>query len=61
MQGDQVQILSSSECAYPSSPALGLGLTTTIALVSDQINVATGCACCRKDPHQSKFSDVHIK
>ncbi|KAL8534735.1 hypothetical protein ACS0TY_010682 [Phlomoides rotata] len=55
MQGDQVQILSSSECAYPSSPALGLGLTAAIALMIAQIiiNVATGCVCCRKGPHQS--------
>lgn len=55
MQHDQVQILSSSECRYPTSPALGLGLTAAIALMIAQIivNIATGCVCCRKGPHQS--------
>ncbi|KAL0321665.1 UNVERIFIED_CONTAM: hypothetical protein Scaly_2462900 [Sesamum calycinum] len=53
--GDQVQFPSPSECVYPRSPALGLGLTAAVALMIAQmiINVATGCVCCRKGPHQS--------
>lgn len=55
MQANQVKILSTYECTYPESPALGLGLTSAIALMIAQIviNVATGCVCCRKGPHQS--------
>ncbi|KAK4433202.1 hypothetical protein Salat_1082400 [Sesamum alatum] len=55
IKGDQVQFPSPSECIYPRSPALGLGLTAAVALMIAQIiiNVATGCVCCRKGPHQS--------
>ncbi|KAL0317882.1 UNVERIFIED_CONTAM: hypothetical protein Sangu_2202500 [Sesamum angustifolium] len=55
IKGDQVQFPSPSECVYPRSPALGLGLTAAVALMIAQmiINVATGCVCCRKGPHQS--------
>ncbi|XP_073130976.1 protein VASCULATURE COMPLEXITY AND CONNECTIVITY [Henckelia pumila] len=44
-----------TECIYPRSPALGLGLTAAVSLMIAQIiiNVATGCICCRKGPHQS--------
>lgn len=54
-QGSQVEFTSPSECVYPRSPALGLGLTAAVALMVAQIivNVATGCICCRKGPHQS--------
>ncbi|KAL0400482.1 UNVERIFIED_CONTAM: hypothetical protein Slati_4078100 [Sesamum latifolium] len=55
IKGDQVQFPSPTECIYPRSPALGLGLTAAVALMIAQIiiNVATGCVCCRKGPHQS--------
>ncbi|KAL2226835.1 uncharacterized protein LOC105160232 [Sesamum indicum] len=55
IKGDQVQFPSPSECIYPRSPALGLGLTAAVALMIAQmiINVATGCVCCRKGPHQT--------
>nr|GLL28296.1 uncharacterized protein LOC109194085 [Ipomoea trifida]GMC93096.1 Fc receptor-like protein [Ipomoea batatas]GMC98684.1 Fc receptor-like protein [Ipomoea batatas]GMD02396.1 Fc receptor-like protein [Ipomoea batatas]GMD20470.1 Fc receptor-like protein [Ipomoea batatas] len=55
IKGSQVEFTSPSECVYPRSPALGLGLTAAVALMVAQIvvNVATGCICCRKGPHQS--------
>ncbi|KAI3457884.1 hypothetical protein Pfo_014547 [Paulownia fortunei] len=55
IKGNQVQFPSPSECIYPRSPALGLGLTAAITLMIAQIiiNVATGCTCCRQGPHQS--------
>lgn len=55
LQGSQVQVPSPSECVYPRSPALGLGLTASVALMVAQIiiNVASGCVCCRKGQHQS--------
>ncbi|KAL6581620.1 hypothetical protein OROMI_007543 [Orobanche minor] len=58
IKGDQVKFTSPDECAYPGSPALGLGLTAAVALMIAQIiiNVATGCICCRKGPHQSNSS-----
>ncbi|GER48753.1 hypothetical protein STAS_25933 [Striga asiatica] len=58
IKGDEVKFTSPSECVYPGSPALGLGLTAAVALMIAQIiiNVATGCICCRKGPHQSSSS-----
>ncbi|KAL2556433.1 hypothetical protein Fot_01256 [Forsythia ovata] len=55
IKGSQVQFPSPTECVYPRSPALGLGLTAAVALMIAQIviNIATGCICCRKGPHQS--------
>lgn len=55
LQGSQVRVPSPSECIYPRSPAMGLGLTASVALMVAQIivNVASGCVCCRKGPHQS--------
>ncbi|XP_057507389.1 protein VASCULATURE COMPLEXITY AND CONNECTIVITY-like isoform X1 [Actinidia eriantha] len=55
IKGSQVQLTSPSTCTYPSSPALGLGLTAAAALLVAQIiiNVTTGCICCRRGPHQS--------
>lgn len=55
VQGNQVQFPAPSECIYPRSPALVLGLTAAVALMIAQIiiNVATGCICCRRGPHQS--------
>ncbi|KAK9192801.1 hypothetical protein WN944_003494 [Citrus x changshan-huyou] len=53
--GSQVQITSPTQCSYPRSPALGLGLTAALSLLVAQvtINVATGCICCRRGPHPS--------
>ncbi|KAH6755000.1 transmembrane protein [Perilla frutescens var. hirtella] len=58
IKGSQVQFPSSTECVYPRSPALVLGLTAAVALMIAQIiiNVATGCICCRKGSHQSSSS-----
>ncbi|CAH9070147.1 unnamed protein product [Cuscuta europaea] len=55
IKGYQVEFIPPSECVYPRSPALGLGLTAAAALMIAQIivNVASGCICCRKGPHQS--------
>ncbi|XP_071734249.1 protein VASCULATURE COMPLEXITY AND CONNECTIVITY [Rutidosis leptorrhynchoides] len=56
IKGSQVKFSSPSECVYPRSPALALGLTAAIFLMISQviINVATGCICCsRRGPHQS--------
>ncbi|KAL9426868.1 hypothetical protein AB3S75_033617 [Citrus x aurantiifolia] len=55
IKGSQVQITSPTQCSYPRSPALGLGLTAALSLLIAQvtINVATGCVCCRRGPHPS--------
>lgn len=55
LQGSQVQVPTPTECVYPRSPALGLGLTASVALMVAQIiiNVASGCVCCQKGQHQS--------
>ncbi|XP_024961774.1 uncharacterized protein LOC112502165 [Cynara cardunculus var. scolymus] len=56
IKGSQVTFSSPSECVYPRSPALALGLTAAVSLMIAQviINVATGCICCtRAGPHQS--------
>ncbi|XP_052186473.1 protein MODIFYING WALL LIGNIN-1-like [Diospyros lotus] len=54
IKGSQVQFTGPT-CVYPSSPALGLGLTAAVALMVAQIiiNVTTGCMCCKKGAHQS--------
>lgn len=50
-----VSLSTPDTCSYPKSPALALGLTSALALVSAQIiiNTAAGCICCKKDPHPS--------
>ncbi|XP_019199708.1 PREDICTED: uncharacterized protein LOC109193297 [Ipomoea nil] len=55
IKDSQVQYTSTSECVYPRSPALGLGLTAAVALLVAQIiiNAETGCICRRKNQHQS--------
>lgn len=55
IKGSQVQFPSPDVCVYPRSPALVLGLTAAVALMNAQIiiNVATGCICCRRGPHQA--------
>lgn len=55
IKGSQVKFSSPSECVYPRSPALALGLTAAVCLMVAQviINVATGCICCRRGPQSS--------
>ncbi|KAJ1391238.1 hypothetical protein SESBI_36803 [Sesbania bispinosa] len=52
IKGSQIQFVSPTQCAYPRSPALLLGLTAALALAISQIvlNVSAGCICCRKSP-----------
>ncbi|KAH7839596.1 hypothetical protein Vadar_006121 [Vaccinium darrowii] len=55
IKGSQVLLTSPSTCTYPSSPAMGLGLTAAMALLVAQIiiNVTSGCFCCKRGPRQS--------
>ena len=54
-QSYQVQVTAISECVYPRSPAMALGLTSALSLMIAQIiiNVSTGCICCKRNPHPS--------
>ncbi|XP_022742116.1 uncharacterized protein LOC111293601 [Durio zibethinus] len=49
----EVKFVSTTQCSYPRSPALGLGLTAVAALLIAQIiiNFATGCICCKRTHH----------
>ncbi|KAJ8771322.1 hypothetical protein K2173_026499 [Erythroxylum novogranatense] len=55
IKGSEVQFVSATQCSYPRSPALALGLTAAVALMTAQIiiNIATGCICCRRGPNPS--------
>ncbi|KAK3447434.1 uncharacterized protein LOC104450287 isoform X2 [Eucalyptus grandis] len=55
IKGSEVHVTTPTQCAYPWTPALPLGLTSAVALMIAQviINVATGCICCRKNPNPS--------
>ncbi|KAI3432180.1 uncharacterized protein J3R85_007585 [Psidium guajava] len=55
IKGSDVHSMAPTQCAYPWSPALPLGLTAAVALMIAQviINVATGCICCGKHPNPS--------
>ncbi|KAI3720507.1 hypothetical protein L2E82_31494 [Cichorium intybus] len=55
VKGSEVKFSSPSECVYPRSPALALGLTAAVCLLIAQVimNVATGCICCRRGPQSS--------
>ncbi|KAK9071683.1 hypothetical protein SSX86_008112 [Deinandra increscens subsp. villosa] len=55
IKGSDVKFSSPSECVYPRSPALALGLTAAVSLMIAHtiINVATGCICCTRRPQQS--------
>ncbi|KAL3730911.1 hypothetical protein ACJRO7_027863 [Eucalyptus globulus] len=46
------------QCDYPHSPAAALGLIAALTLIIAQviINMATGCICCRRNPHPSTSS-----
>ncbi|GAV86951.1 DUF1218 domain-containing protein [Cephalotus follicularis] len=52
IKASEVQLTSPTDCSYPQTPALGLGLTASVALLVAQliINVVSGCICCRKGP-----------
>ncbi|TQD85847.1 hypothetical protein C1H46_028547 [Malus baccata] len=52
IKGSQVQFVSTVQCEYPRSPALGLGVTAAMALMLAQIiiNVFSGCICCKRSP-----------
>ncbi|XP_030529907.1 uncharacterized protein LOC115740549 [Rhodamnia argentea] len=58
IKASEVQLISTTQCEYPRSPALALGLISVLALMIAQviINVATGCICCRRNPHPSNSS-----
>ncbi|PIA25884.1 hypothetical protein AQUCO_10500017v1 [Aquilegia coerulea] len=58
IKGSQVQFSAPGICTYPRSPALGLGLTASVALMIAQaiINVAAGCICCKRNRHPPKSS-----
>ncbi|KAI4383027.1 hypothetical protein MLD38_008909 [Melastoma candidum] len=51
----QVNFVSPTECKYPRSPAMPLGLTSALALMLAHVisNVATGCVCFRRYHHPS--------
>ncbi|OWM79412.1 uncharacterized protein LOC116204973 [Punica granatum] len=55
IKGSEVQFTTPTQCEYPRSPALPLGLTAAVALMVAQvlINVSTGCICCRRNPYPS--------
>ncbi|CAN0884581.1 hypothetical protein LINGRAHAP2_LOCUS14884, partial [Linum grandiflorum] len=55
IKGSQVLFTTTTQCSYPRSPALGLGVTAALSLMLAQLilNVATGCICCRRTPHPS--------
>ncbi|XP_050254191.1 protein MODIFYING WALL LIGNIN-2-like isoform X2 [Quercus robur] len=55
IKSSQVQVTAISECVYPRSPAMALGLTSALSLMIAQIiiNVSTGCICCKRNPHPS--------
>ncbi|KAJ6744022.1 hypothetical protein OIU79_030353 [Salix purpurea] len=55
IKASEVQFTSATQCTYPRSPALALGLIAAVALAIAQviINVATGCVCCKRSQHSS--------
>ncbi|KAL1813646.1 hypothetical protein ACET3Z_023711 [Daucus carota] len=57
-QGTQVNDATTSQCIFPSSPAMALGLTAAAALMIAQtvINIATRCLCCRNE--QFRFNST---
>ncbi|KAB1205505.1 hypothetical protein CJ030_MR7G025998 [Morella rubra] len=55
LQSSQVQFPTPSQCVYPRSPAMFLGLFAALALMIAQIiiYVSTGCICCQRSPYPS--------
>ncbi|XP_017254286.2 protein VASCULATURE COMPLEXITY AND CONNECTIVITY-like [Daucus carota subsp. sativus] len=43
--------MATSQCKFPSSPAMPMGLTAAVALIIAQtlINITTGCLCCHSE------------
>uniref|UniRef100_A0A803L227 Uncharacterized protein n=2 Tax=Chenopodium quinoa TaxID=63459 RepID=A0A803L227_CHEQI len=54
-KASQVNEIQPGICAYPRSPAYGLGTSAAVALLAAQVivNVASGCICCRRNPYTS--------
>ncbi|KAK8593763.1 hypothetical protein V6N13_042667 [Hibiscus sabdariffa] len=50
IKASDVKFVSNAQCSYPRSPALGLGLTASAALLVAHIiiNVTAGCICCKR-------------
>ncbi|TYH28751.1 hypothetical protein ES288_A02G168800v1 [Gossypium darwinii] len=50
IKASEVKFVSTTQCSYPRSPALGLGLTAAAALLVAHIiiNIPTGCICCKR-------------
>ncbi|KAK8713277.1 hypothetical protein V6N13_148498 [Hibiscus sabdariffa] len=50
IKASEVKFVTDTQCSYPRSPALGLGLTASTALLVAHIiiNVTTGCLCCKR-------------
>ncbi|XWS65103.1 hypothetical protein CRYUN_Cryun05aG0062300 [Craigia yunnanensis] len=50
IKASEVKFVSTTQCSYPRSAALALGLTSAAALLIAQIiiNFATGCICYRQ-------------
>ncbi|WOL18999.1 hypothetical protein Cni_G27796 [Canna indica] len=55
IKASDVKATAGGECIYPKSPALALGLISSLALMMAQaiINIIAGCICCKKHPHPS--------
>ncbi|ONK58904.1 uncharacterized protein A4U43_C08F920 [Asparagus officinalis] len=55
IKASEVQTPRPGECAYPKTPALGLGLGATVALMIAQaiINTVAGCICCKRNSQPS--------
>ncbi|KAL5568170.1 hypothetical protein UlMin_024745 [Ulmus minor] len=51
IKGSEVEFISATQCEYPRSPAMALGLTAAIALMVAKIiiNASTGCICCKRN------------
>ncbi|WCJ27930.1 hypothetical protein M5689_009646 [Euphorbia peplus] len=60
IKGSEVEFTSATQCTYPRSPAMALGLTSALSLMIAQviINVATGCICCKttRTPSNSNWT-----
>lgn len=58
IKASQVEFSSATDCIYPRSPAMALGLIAALALMMAQIiiNASTGCMCCQRSPYPSDSS-----
>ncbi|XP_074584537.1 protein MODIFYING WALL LIGNIN-1-like [Curcuma longa] len=55
IKASDVEETGQYRCTYPKSPALALGLLSSLALIVAQviINTVAGCICCTKHPRPS--------